>query len=278
VTRSYGVTTAVSNAVPDFLVPVLVVLTHFGDPAVVLAAAPIVYWFGAPRLLSSRDAARVLAVTVGALALVVVLKHWFAAARPPPAVARIVTDGYGFPSGHATGSAAFYGSLAAVAYPWTRRTRFTVAGVVVGGVAATRLLLGVHYLVDVLAGVLVGSAYAWVALRASRTDVRNALALAVVVGVAALAIAWTVDAGATTGIAAGALAAWTRTDGTWNPLSRRYVVVLAVLAAPAGLPVVLDAAPALALVGGTITGIGVVWVPARAQNVSRYFSISHSET
>lgn len=276
--RSLGVTNALAHAAPDFLVPVLVVLTHVGDPAVVLAAAPVVYWFASPRFVSNRDAARVLAVTVGALSLVVVLKHGFAAARPPPAVARVVADGYGFPSGHTTGSTAFYGSLAAVASAWSRRVRYAAAGSVVALVAATRLLLGVHYLVDVLAGVLVGSAYAWVALRASEEDVWNALALAVLVGVAALLVAWTPDAAASLGIAAGALAAWTRTRGEWTALSARYVPVLAALAAPAGLPLAFDAGPLTALVGGLITGIGVVWVPVRAQNVSRYFSISQSET
>ena len=72
--------------------------------------------------------------------------------------------GPSFPSGHATGSAAFYLALAVVLLPWVPRARrwwlFAGAFVIPVVVAATRVILGVHYLSDVVAGLLLG--WGWV--------------------------------------------------------------------------------------------------------------------
>lgn len=61
--------------------------------------------------------------------------------------------GYSFPSGHAQGAAAFWGSLAAYL---KRRSGYLLSMVIILLVALSRLYLGVHYLEDVIAGVLLG--------------------------------------------------------------------------------------------------------------------------
>lgn len=91
-------------------------------------------------------------------------------ARPRPALVNPVasTSGYSFPSGHAGGSAAVYGALALLAVAgvarWARLTLVTGATVLVGAVAVSRVLLGVHYPSDVAAGVALG--VAWVSAAA----------------------------------------------------------------------------------------------------------------
>jgi membrane-associated phospholipid phosphatase len=72
-------------------------------------------------------------------------------------------SGFSFPSGHAGGSAAVYGALLVLVLTATRRPARLAAGalvvlvaVLVAAVAASRVLLGVHYPSDVTAGVLVG--------------------------------------------------------------------------------------------------------------------------
>lgn len=78
-------------------------------------------------------------------------------------------DGYSFPSGHAMGVAVVVGVLAVVFLPRlpVRRQRPLVAVGVAWAllVAFTRLALGVHYLTDVVAGLLLGGA--WLAVTAA---------------------------------------------------------------------------------------------------------------
>jgi membrane-associated phospholipid phosphatase len=75
-------------------------------------------------------------------------------------------SGSSFPSGHATAAAA---TFAAIALLWgigqPRRTKVLLAGAAVAvgtAVAASRVLLGVHWLTDVLAGLALG--WAWFAI------------------------------------------------------------------------------------------------------------------
>jgi undecaprenyl-diphosphatase len=73
--------------------------------------------------------------------------------------------GSSFPSGHATGSAAFYLALAVLLLSLLGRPRrsmlLAMAVVVPVVVAATRVILGVHYVSDVTAGLLIG--WGWTA-------------------------------------------------------------------------------------------------------------------
>jgi undecaprenyl-diphosphatase len=76
------------------------------------------------------------------------------------------TLGPSFPSGHASTAASFYAALALIlARRRSARVRAVLAGVAGGiavAVASSRVLLDVHWLSDVIAGVLVG--WAWFAL------------------------------------------------------------------------------------------------------------------
>ena len=70
-----------------------------------------------------------------------------------------------FPSGHASGAVATAGiaaALAAEGWPRHRRVVWSAAAVVALGVGASRVVLGVHYVSDVLAGWALGAA--WLAL------------------------------------------------------------------------------------------------------------------
>ncbi|HJP77438.1 MAG TPA: phosphatase PAP2 family protein [Pseudonocardiaceae bacterium] len=87
--------------------------------------------------------------------------------RPRPAFTPPLTaaSGASFPSGHAAGSSAVYVVLLLLALPWLARrwSRLVVTAVVlllVLAIAASRLLLGVHYPSDVLGGLGLGWACA----------------------------------------------------------------------------------------------------------------------
>lgn len=92
--------------------------------------------------------------------------------HPRPTVAMIaLPPDFSFPSGHATAASALYVTLALLAAGVERRAgprRLLVAsGVLVAVLVAwSRVYLGVHYLSDVVGGLLLGTAGAIVAVRA----------------------------------------------------------------------------------------------------------------
>jgi len=125
------------------------------------------------RRRAARGATAIAAVTC-AYAATALGKAWFALPRPPGAIgpadvpawlpsllsawyeAQVLSDGFGF-SSHATGGAAAYLALALVYdRAWTGQRRLLAAVLVAVAVAASRVVIEVHYLVDVLAGLAVG--------------------------------------------------------------------------------------------------------------------------
>ncbi|MFB6184790.1 MAG: phosphatase PAP2 family protein [Haloarculaceae archaeon] len=151
--RFPGLSAALRDALPHALAPVASAVTTLGDPELLIGVLAVLYW-----VHRRRETATVASAAFVALVAVMGLKHALALPRPPMTVRPLpVTPGSsGFPSGHATSATVVYGGLA-VAYGWTdRRTLVAVAGLV-AAVALSRVLLGVHYLGDVLAGVVLGA-------------------------------------------------------------------------------------------------------------------------
>jgi undecaprenyl-diphosphatase len=110
--------------------------------------------------------ALLLATVLGGATLNHFLKHGFQRARPGMDGVLAGTD-FSFPSGHVANSTLLYGAVAVwlVGRLPTHRARVGLVGgaaAIVCLVAASRMLLGAHYLSDVLGGALVG--LAWLSL------------------------------------------------------------------------------------------------------------------
>ncbi len=115
-----------------------------------------------------RHAVFLVLTVAGGSALNIGLKALVDRARPvlPEAVA--VETSPSFPSGHTMGTTVLVLSLLLVAWPALGRWRpgaVVFAGLAVAAVAASRVLLGVHYLSDVVAAVFAGGI--WVAVSAA---------------------------------------------------------------------------------------------------------------
>lgn len=112
------------------------------------------------------EVALLVVATVGTLVLNPLLKELFDRARPDVAAAVLhAPTGHAFPSGHAMNSAAVYTAiaLAVLALDPPAAVRNAVVGtclVVAVMVALSRVVLGVHYPSDVLAGAAAGWAWA----------------------------------------------------------------------------------------------------------------------
>lgn len=105
----------------------------------------------------------------------VCLKNTLAMPRPPPEQWIVKVEGYGFPSGHAQASAAFWSSASL----YLRNASVTLLGaVLVALISASRLVLHVHYPVDVIGGALIGLLVAAASYKMTklvlRTDRRRA--------------------------------------------------------------------------------------------------------
>jgi len=135
-------------------------LTHLGDPVVVTVLALLAALVMVRR---GRRRAAVYLLLVRAVAVVIGegLKELIRRSRPVLAHPVAHAHGFSFPSGHALGSAALYASIAVVLgprVPFAARLALGVLPPLV--VAGTRVLLGVHFPSDVIAGLFCGWAIA----------------------------------------------------------------------------------------------------------------------
>lgn len=106
-----------------------------------------------------------IVATAGGLVLNTVLKLGFDRPRPDVIVHGVDTVSSSFPSGHAMSSAIVYGTVAYLAARlhrrrWARWLVMLFAFLVIVLISLSRMYLGVHYPSDVVAGVVVGLAWA----------------------------------------------------------------------------------------------------------------------
>ena len=278
---------AFAESLPDAVVALFELLTHLGNPYLLLLCVAVAYLYADRVGISRESAAFALGLGLCAIGLVVGLKHFFGLPRPP-----ISPRGdLGFPSGHALGSTAFWGGVAVLADRWRWRRRLAVAGVVIVVVAASRVLIGVHYLVDVVAGVTIGIALLSAAFglgpgitsegetgalaRPTHRHVAALFAVAFVLGLAGLVVApGESELLLGIGTAAGALAGWwrfgRRAASAQVPVSTRALGVgggglAVVLGAMSGTAELLDATVPI-LVAGAVGAVCLLWLPLGVGN------------
>jgi undecaprenyl-diphosphatase len=143
----------------DWSTHVLEVITQFGATGWLLILMVVIGALEAWRFRRIAVLGYFAAIGLGVSLLNNGLKHLVQ--RERPAVLNLTSfGGYSFPSGHTAAAAACWAAIAlVVARRWKRRGRFFAALVALGitlAVAASRVLLGVHWLTDVIAGAITG--------------------------------------------------------------------------------------------------------------------------
>lgn len=266
--RLTGVSEAVREAVPPALVPLFEFATWLGNATFLLFALTLLYW--ASR---RRETAIVVCYGFVGLATVVALKEGLAIPRPPESVWRITTDGYGFPSGHAVAAVVIYGGLAHQ-FGWLGdRRKAAATGLVIAGIALSRVVLGVHYLGDVLVGLAVGAVLLLVTQSLVGDDLVRGFGLALVAALPAVAVTGpTPETVGVVGSCLGGLLASTR----FEAVPERGSPVEGVLLAAVGIPfvvamqVVADALTdplVLAAVDDAVLLVGIILLPAALDRV-----------
>ncbi|MFA9516274.1 phosphatase PAP2 family protein [Halopenitus sp. H-Gu1] len=280
-TRGIG-ESAVVDALPDAAVVAGAAVTTLGDTWFVFVLLAATYWFLPSRLARDprRSGATLVAIVTGTLAALTLLKVGIGVPRPPAAASPAPppdwlptvlegwfagvteSDGFGFPSGHATSAAVTYLGLAAVLDKWHGpRTRFFLASIVVVAVGVSRVVLEVHYLVDILAGWLLGAALlvAGLALAGNRSSTRRDLdpgrpfLAAAFVGVLGMLVAFRLGepeslaiASAAAGTALGGAVGWGRCEGSEPPVSIPVAVGAFLVSGPLWLLALTDVVPSVA--------------------------------
>ena len=137
-------------------------ITHLGSTPVIAVALILTAVIDFSRRRSREVFAFVAAIGVGEIVLNNLLK--LIVHRERPAVLRLVAaHGYSFPSGHTVAATSTWLAIALVlGRDASRRTRALLTGgaaLIAVSVAASRALLGVHWLTDVIAGLAIGAGW-----------------------------------------------------------------------------------------------------------------------
>ena len=239
-----GTNYAVHEELPELLVAGLGLGTHLGDRGVLVAVVVLAFWFG-----HEDRAVRgwIVATLVAGLAIQIGLKGVFEFARPSDVTFAPDQDGYSFPSGHAFGAAVVYGAVAAGTGLATARLRYGVAAAVITLVAASRVVLGVHYLDDVVAGIVLGTGLVWLGTQVLERRPLPMFAIAVLAAFGFFAVGSTYQLAHAFGFPLGGLLAWLVVrHRTWAT----DVLAIGVTAIPAA--VVLVTLQVLALESGRV--------------------------
>jgi membrane-associated phospholipid phosphatase len=153
-----------THAAPALITLMLAITWMHSVPGILTMAALAGAWFWRRKAWHWLLA---LVLTVpGGMLLNVLLKHIFHRARPHFDDPLLTLPTYSFPSGHTAGATVLYGLLACYLVSHSRSRGASVAivalaVVMVALVALSRVVLGAHYLSDVLAAAAEGCA--WVA-------------------------------------------------------------------------------------------------------------------
>jgi membrane-associated phospholipid phosphatase len=150
----------------------MIVISFLGAPSTLTAVTVVL----CVMLSRNRDYHRMVALAtlvLGGNLLNYGLKLLIHRDRPPFEDPLLTLPTYSFPSGHAMASTVFYGFVVACVLtetqPRHRRHALIAAGILmIGLVCLSRLYLGVHYVSDILGGILEAIAWSTLVLNALR--------------------------------------------------------------------------------------------------------------
>lgn len=133
-------------------------ITTIGSQHSYIFLASLIYW-----CFSKRTGIRTMYIILFSAFAAILAKNLFGMPRPPDYLHKIEENEYGFPSGHAQVSSGFWGYIGAR----NKNTWFIVAGAIaIFLISLSRIYLGVHYVGDVMGGIIFGLLIAIISFKA----------------------------------------------------------------------------------------------------------------
>lgn len=154
-----AISQAVQSFHPSWLIKTMKAMTDLASPEVLIVVTMVC--IAALLYFRRRDPAKVLAMIVLGNLLTIVVKHIVQRPRPidPSVQVWVHESGYSFPSGHALAIVL----AAASVFVLTRNKVWRgVSVLIVFLIGYSRIVLGVHWLTDVIAGYLLAGAWLWI--------------------------------------------------------------------------------------------------------------------
>ena len=139
-------------------------ITHLGSTLVLTVIVVVVTLYLAVFHRRRRQALYLIITAVLGVTVNNIIKTMVGRSRPHFSNAVAHALGKSFPSGHAMNSTVVYGALLLLAWRPLRTTArralaLAATTVIITAIAASRVVLGVHYVTDVVAGVVLGAAF-----------------------------------------------------------------------------------------------------------------------
>ena len=252
---------SIQATLPELVLDLFVLVTLVGDEETYVVVL-LLYFFAVDR----EKGIALIAIGLTIAAITPGLKEGFGIDRPPEMLYhRIGAEHYGVPSGHALGSLVIYGALLYAIDRVTNRQAAIGAAVIGLSVGVSRIVLGVHYLADMLAGLAIGIVLLGLFVGYARLDVRRTFIIAALLTLPVVGVFWHLEEiyfGA--GGLAGAILGWTvsprrdtiRVDAWtgWLAVAGGVAVVLAVT-------ILLELTPVHPLPVAVVVGMAAVLYP-----------------
>ncbi len=176
---------AIWDRYPEAYADLALFVTELGGSTGLIVILAVIYW-----LTHRHETALVASYAVVGVGVIIFLKGLFAMPRPPESVylAPLTDDPYGFPSGHAFMAVVVYGGLL-VTFDRLRDLRAVAAvGTLIVLISLSRVVLGFHYLGDIIAGATLGVLVLGILHRLVDGVPARGFAIGVVVSLPAIAI------------------------------------------------------------------------------------------
>ncbi|MDQ2049478.1 phosphatase PAP2 family protein [Natronolimnohabitans sp. A-GB9] len=173
----------IRGAVPAEYADVVVAITELGGPTTLMVLLAVLFWCH-----DRRRSALVISYAVAGLGFMLTLETVLGLPRPPESalLTPLEIDGYGFPSGHAFAATVVYGGLISVFDRLRDWRAMTAAAAIIVAISLSRVVLGVHYLGDVIVGIVLGIVFVAAMNRLTRSIPTLGFAIAAVFAVPAV--------------------------------------------------------------------------------------------